>query len=161
MTSSKETFATAPSRSVIHRPPDTARTSCWVARLSPSVGICRTASATYSLRLPLLLGKSCPLRVPALYMPGLYASQAPPPRPPVPMCQGEFTAPTSLPGSESPPSLAPTTSRRSPAAAYGLARCALFGAHTSECTPLAYGVSALAAVPNEAGYHASNAVIKG
>lgn len=150
MISSKESFAPAPSKSVIHRPPDTARTSWWVARLSPPCSRIRARSATPALAPRYFV-----------YMPGLDAAQTLPPRPPVPMCQGEFTAPTSLPGSESPPSLAPTSSRRSPAAAYGLARCALFGAHTSECTPLAYGVSALAAVPNEAGYHASNAVIKG
>lgn len=150
MISSKESFAPAPSKSVIHRPPDTARTSCWVARLSPPCSRIRARSAT-------------PAHAPRyfVYMPGLDAAQALPPRPPVPMCQGTHTGPIALPGSESPPSLAPTPSRRSPAAAYGLARCALFGAHASECTPLAYEMSALATVPNEAGYHAPGAVNRG
>lgn len=68
--------------------------------------------------------------------------------------KGDTIEHTSLPAVEYPYYIAPASRRPLPAAAYGLARCALFGAHALECTPLVYGVSALAAVPNEAGYHA-------
>ena len=56
---SKDTIVLAPTDSVIHCPPAALRTSCWVARLSPSGSSCRRAAAATSLRLPLLLGTSC------------------------------------------------------------------------------------------------------
>ena len=56
---SMDTIVLAPTVSVINRPPAALRTSCWVARLSPSGSSCRRAAAATSLRLPLLLGTSC------------------------------------------------------------------------------------------------------
>lgn len=56
---SMDTIVLAPAVSVIHRPPAALRTSCWVARLSPSGSSCRRAAAATSLRLPLLRGTAC------------------------------------------------------------------------------------------------------
>ena len=56
---SMDTIVLAPTFSAIHRPPAALRTSCWVARLSPSGSSCRRAAAATSLRLPLLLGTAC------------------------------------------------------------------------------------------------------
>ena len=81
------------------------------------------------------------------YRPGQSASH-------VRTTKGDTIERTALPAVESPSYLAHTSRRPLPAAAYGLARCTLFGAHASECTPIVYGMSALTAVPNEAGYHA-------
>lgn len=60
---SMDTIVLAPTVSVINRPPAALRTSCWVARLSPSGSSCRRAAAATSLRLPLLLGTSLPLHL--------------------------------------------------------------------------------------------------
>ena len=56
---SMDTCVLAPAASVIYRPPAALRTSCWVARLSPSGSSCRRAAAATSLRLPLLRGTAC------------------------------------------------------------------------------------------------------
>ena len=56
---SMDTIVLAPAVSVFQRPPAALRTSCWVARLSPSGSSCRRAAAAASLRLPLLRGTSC------------------------------------------------------------------------------------------------------